>query len=75
MSFFGPFYGGYHIIALDKQNYRYAMVTGPKRSYMWILARAKSLDEKILAELVSRAREWGFETDELIYVEHDRKGG
>ena len=28
VSFFGPFYGGYNVIALDK-NYTYSMVTGP----------------------------------------------
>ena len=39
VSFFGPFYGGYHVIALDKENYRYAMVAGPNRSYLWILSR------------------------------------
>ena len=26
VSFFGPFYGGYHVVALDQQNYRWAMV-------------------------------------------------
>jgi len=29
ISFFGPFYGGYHIIALDRSEYNYAMVSGP----------------------------------------------
>ena len=74
VSFFGPFYSGYHIIALDKEAYRYAMVTGPKRSYLWILSRSKSLDEKILAGLVSQAGKWGFETDQLIYVKQERQG-
>jgi apolipoprotein D and lipocalin family protein len=71
VSFFGPFYGGYHIIALDRQNYDYAMVAGPKRSYLWILSRSKTLDEAIYAQLVSKARTWGFDTTELIKVEHD----
>jgi len=72
VSFFGPFYGGYHVIALDKANYRYSMVSGPKRSYLWILAREKTLDQDTLSSLVGRARAWGFETDKLIYVKHDR---
>jgi len=71
VSFFGPFWGGYHIIALDRENYRYAMVTGPSRSYLWILSRDKTLDERVLAALISRARAWGFETDRLILVKHD----
>jgi apolipoprotein D and lipocalin family protein len=72
VSFFGPFYGGYHIIALDKDDYHYAMVAGPKRSYLWILARSRSMDEKILADLVSQAAKWGFETDKLIYVKQEQ---
>lgn len=71
VSFFGPFYGGYHIIALDKQNYGYAMVSGPSRSYLWILSRSKILDDNIYAELVSKASELGFDTKKLIKVEHD----
>ena len=74
VSFFGPFYGGYHIIALDKENYRHAMVAGPQRSYLWILSRDRSLDQSVLSDLVSKAKGWGFETDKLIYVKHDREG-
>ncbi len=71
VSFFGPFYGGYHIIALDKENYAYAMVAGPSRSYLWVLARDKTLDPETISDLVSRAKQWGFETDKLIYVEQE----
>ena len=31
VSFFGPFYGGYHVIALDQENYRWSLVAGPDR--------------------------------------------
>ena len=72
VSFFGPFYSGYHIIALDRENYQYAMVTGPSRSYLWILSRSKALDEDIYMNLVSRAEEWGFDTKKLIRVKHDK---
>ena len=72
VSFFGPFYGGYHVIALDKKNYSYAMVAGPNRSYLWILSRSTSLDETILSNLKVKAAEMGFETTELIAVKHDR---
>lgn len=69
VSFFGPFYGGYHIIALDRENYRHAMVSGPSREYLWILARDKTLPESTLKTLVAQARQSGFDTDGLIYVE------
>lgn len=71
VSFFWPFYGGYNIIELDKTDYQYALVCGPDRSYLWILARTAGLDPAITRRLVSKARELGFETDKLIYVKHD----
>jgi len=71
VSFFGPFYGGYNIIELDQDNYQYSMVTGPNRSYLWILARSPDLDRDIIDQLVSKAAKLGFATDELIFVEHD----
>ncbi|MGB5749869.1 MAG: lipocalin family protein [Desulfobacterales bacterium] len=72
VSFFGPFYGGYHVIDLDRENYSYAMVSGPSRSYLWILSRTTDLDEAIYSRLVNRATELGFDTTELIRVNHDR---
>jgi apolipoprotein D and lipocalin family protein len=72
VSFFGPFYGGYNVIALDKDHYSYALVCGPDRSYLWILAREKTLDKEILDELRERAQSLGFETNKLIFVEHDK---
>ncbi|MCG6934161.1 MAG: lipocalin family protein [Gallionella sp.] len=71
VSFFGPIYGAYNVLVLDPQ-YRYALVAGPNRNYLWILARSPQLDPKILAELVGRAKELGFSTDKLIYVEHSQ---
>jgi apolipoprotein D and lipocalin family protein len=71
VSFFGPFYGGYHIIELDRQSYSYAMVTGPKRAYLWILARKPTLAEPIYQKLVARADALGFDTNQLIRVEQN----
>ena len=70
VSFFGPFYGGYNIVELDKENYEYAIVTGPNRKYLWILARTPELDQDILSMLVNKAKRLNFPTDELIYVDH-----
>ena len=71
VSFFGPFYGVYHVIALEKESYQYAMVAGPSRSYLWILSRNKTLDDNIYLDLVSRAENWGFDTSQLIKVKQD----
>jgi apolipoprotein D and lipocalin family protein len=71
VTFFWPFYGGYNIISLDKENYSYALVCGPNRSYLWILAREKSVDKNIIDNLIEIADKSGFKTDKLIFVEQD----
>lgn len=70
VSFFGPFYGAYNIVALDKENYQWALVTGPSFNYLWILSRQADLDAAVYQQLVNTASEAGFATDELIVVEH-----
>ena len=69
VSFFWPFYGAYNVLVLDP-HYRYAMVAGPNRDYLWILARERQIDPATQANLVKRAKAWGFASDKLIYVEH-----
>jgi apolipoprotein D and lipocalin family protein len=71
VSFFGPFYGGYNIIDLDTRNYEYALVAGPDRSYLWILARSPNLSEAVLQSLLEKAESLEFAVNELIYVSHD----
>ncbi|KPK26844.1 MAG: lipocalin [Nitrospira bacterium SG8_3] len=70
VSFFGPFYGGYNIIALDKKNYSYSLICSSNRSYLWILARDKELEQNILGYLIELSKGLGFETDKLIFVDH-----
>ena len=71
VSFFGPFYGGYNIIDLDKKDYAYSMVTGPDKSYLWILSRSKQLPKATLEALIEKAKQLGFATDKLIFVNQD----
>jgi len=68
VSFFGPFYGGYHIIALDRADYRWAMVSGPSRDYLWILARSADLSPDVVQPLLDQAHELGFAVTELIWL-------
>ena len=70
VSFFGPFYGGYHIADLDQPGYRWALVTGPDRDYLWILARTPDLPAEVRERLVNKARALGFDTEALIWVRH-----
>jgi apolipoprotein D and lipocalin family protein len=72
VSFFGPFYGGYHVIALDQENYRWSLVAGPDRDYLWILARDRTLPVEVREQLVAQAQALGFATDQLIWVDQTR---
>ncbi len=69
VSFFGPFYSSYVIFYLD-DNYQTALVSGPNKSYFWILSRTPTIPDESLAELVQKANDLGFATDALIYVNH-----
>lgn len=68
VSFFGPFYGAYNIIALDKNFYNYVMICGPNKDYLWILSRTPQLTYPIKQELISQAKVLEFATDKLIFV-------
>jgi len=70
VSFFGPFYGSYVVFELDKENYQYAFVSGPNTSYLWFLSRTPTVEKDLLEKFVQRARELGFDTENLIYVNH-----
>jgi len=72
VSFFGPFYGGYHVAALDQENYQWALVVGPDRDYLWILARDKQLKPEVRAQLLAQATRMGLAVDKLIWVSHTR---
>lgn len=73
VSFFGPFYGAYNIIALDKTDYRYVMIAGPNRDFLWILARNPDLDPAVLQNLIQQAKTLGFATDQLIFDKHPQR--
>lgn len=70
VSFFGPFYGSYIVFELDQDNYQYSLVSGPDKSYFWILARTPTIDQNLLDQLVAKAAAKGFDTSALIYVQH-----
>jgi apolipoprotein D and lipocalin family protein len=69
VSFFGPFYGAYVVFELDHENYQYSFVTGPNRSYLWLLSRSPVVSPEVLDLFVDRAQALGFATDELIFVD------
>ena len=71
VSFFGPFYGGYHVVELDP-DYRWGLVLGPDRDYAWILARDKALPASVRERLSAAARAAGIDTSAWVWVTQTR---
>ena len=71
VSFFGPFYGGYNVVALDP-DYRWSLVVGPDLGYVWILARERQLSPAVRQQVLEKARSFGIEVDRLIWVDQSR---
>lgn len=69
VSFWGPFYSGYNVIDIDK-NYKYALIAGKNRNYLWILSRETSIPEDIKEAYLKKAESLGFKTKNLIWSEH-----
>lgn len=67
VSFFGPFYSDYTILALDSE-YKYSLVVGNTTDYLWILSRTKTIPEDVKNQFLSMAREFGFDTAKLVWV-------
>jgi apolipoprotein D and lipocalin family protein len=65
VQFFWPFKGDYWIIALDNENYNYAMVGNPSREYLWILSRKPDMKEETYNMLVDKAKNKGFDVSKL----------
>lgn len=70
VSFFGPFYGSYVIFELD-ENYRYAFISGPNTDYLWLLSRTPKVEVSVIEKFESMSKARGFNTSDIIYVEHD----
>jgi len=72
VSFFGPFYSGYNVIALDK-DYQYALIAGENLKYLWILSRETSVPDEVKSSYLKIAQDLGYDISALIWVEHDKK--
>ncbi|MCD7962028.1 MAG: lipocalin family protein [Rikenellaceae bacterium] len=69
VSFFGPFYAGYNVIAVDN-NYRYALVAGRNLDYLWLLSREQTMPEEIKQDFLRKAMEIGYDISKLVWPEH-----
>ncbi len=72
VSFFGPFYSGYNVIAIDDE-YRYALVAGKSFKYLWLLSRETTMPVEIKDKYLRIAEGIGYNTTDLIWVEHNKQ--
>ncbi|MEW5559666.1 lipocalin family protein [Enterobacter asburiae] len=70
VSFFGPFYAGYNVIAIDP-DYQYALVAGQNRDYLWILSRTPDMPPEVRKSYLDIAKAKNFPVNQLIWVKHD----
>jgi len=71
VSFYGPFYAGYNVIAIDSE-YKYALVAGSNLKYLWILSREKTIPEDIKKNYLKKTEKLGFNATNLLWVEHNK---
>lgn len=72
VSFFGPFYAGYNVIAIDP-DYTYALVAGKNHKYLWILSRTTTIPEEVKQNYLKIAQESGYNTSDLLWIEQDKQ--
>jgi apolipoprotein D and lipocalin family protein len=72
VTFFWPFYGDYWIVDLDP-DYRYVVVSEPKREYLWILSRTSRMDPTQYQRVIERIRQLGFDPTKLVTSEQSGK--
>ena len=61
--------GDYWIIDLDP-NYQWAVVSGPKKKSLFILARQAPMERMLLDQILTSLKNKGFETDDLVFDEY-----
>lgn len=72
VSFFGPIYDGYNVVAID-EHYKYALVFGRNLNYMWLLSRNEIMPDKVKEEYLEIAKNAGYDVTQLIWTEQKVK--
>lgn len=64
LSFLPLVWGDYWVIDLDPQ-YQIAVVSDPRREYLWILSRTPQLDKKVYEDVLQRIQNQQFDISKL----------
>lgn len=65
VRFFWPFRGSYWIVALDQDDYQWAVVSNRRGSTLWILSRDPCMDQTLFDKLYAHLQQRGLPVDEL----------
>lgn len=68
VSFFLFFYSDYLVMELDK-NYEWVLIGSSSPKYLWILSRKPQMDQAVYQSILNKARERGYNLDNLIRVQ------
>ena len=66
VKFFGLFVADYLIIELDRNDYRWAVVTTPKKNTFWILSRTPALAREQLELILQKLTARGFKREKIL---------
>lgn len=70
VSFFGPFYSAYKVIALDPE-YQYALVAGSNSKLLWILSRTPTIPDYVKENYIQIAKSAGYDLSDFVWTTHD----
>ena len=62
--------GDYWIIALDP-NYQWAVVSGPKKDSLFVLARTAPMQPELLKNILGDLKKRGFDTEKIVYDRYE----
>jgi apolipoprotein D and lipocalin family protein len=65
VTMFWPFSDHYWILKVDPE-YKWTMIGSPNHNYLWVLSRQPVMDQNIYRQLLSQAKEMGFDTTQMI---------
>lgn len=68
VSFFWIFYAGYYVMELD-ENYKWALIGSNSEKYLWILSRTPKLEQDVKKQILTKAKQRGYDISKLIWVE------
>lgn len=67
---FWPLKLDYLVIALDK-NYEWTVIGVPNQAYLWLMARAKNMDQSQIDEILKQVAQTGYDISDITNIPHE----